>query len=177
MFHFYSFPADKKIIISDLPIEKIKEKFGHKFEIITSVKEKESIEIIKPKILKGHLNFIIEERFVKIRNKYPEEGKRKISESKIGKPRDEKTKAKISNTMKGRSNFQGKTHTPETKAIMAQRKMGNKHVRDTIWAHDPRSSEEVRVGSLSDIPKGFSKGRDYYSTEPGLFYFKKKIKS
>ena len=99
-----------------------------------------------------------------------------MSEAKMGKPRDEATRQKISRGLKGRSNFQGKHHNYETKEIMAEKKIGNKHTKDTYWAHDPRSDKETRVKDMHRLPYGYQLGRDYYSTEAGLYYFRKNTK-
>lgn len=171
MIHFYCFANDKLIIVSDLAIDKIKNQFGHRFEILTSVKDKESVPIILPRIIRSYPGYVVREKFKKVPF-FSEESRKKISESKRNKPRDEATRAKISAALKGRSNFQGKKHSEETKKVMAERKLGNDHVKDRIWAHNPRGDDEVRVKELKDIPKGFSKGRDYYSTEPGFYHFK-----
>ena len=173
MLHFYSFSLDKKLLVSDLPLEKIKDKYGYKFERLTSVAEKSSVAFILERLLKNLPGYEVEERYQKPRQPLSEESKRKISISKLGKPRPPEVRARISASCKGRSNFQGKSHTSVTKERMAAAKLGNDHVKGTIWAHNPRSDEEVRVRDLKEIPNGFSRGRDYYSTEPGLYYFKR----
>lgn len=175
MFHFYLYNSERKIIVSDFPQQKVKDKFGYRYEILTSVKEKEAIELASSKLLRTYPSFTIEQYVVKERKIYvqTEQHKANLRASLLGKPRSPEVRAKISASCKGRSNFQGKSHTKETKARMAERKLGNKHTKDTIWAHDPRADTEVRVRDLKEIPKGFSKGRDYYSTEPGLYYFSK----
>lgn len=172
MIHFYCFSSSKILLVSDLPSDKIKAKYGHRYEILTSVKDKESVDLIKVRILRSYPGYIIEEVYQKSKHVFTDEQKKKISESKIGKPRDALTRAKISAKLKGRSNFQGKTHNIETKEVMREKKLGNQHTKGYVWAHDPRSDTEVRVKTRADIPKGFSKGRDYYSTEPGLYFFK-----
>lgn len=173
MFHFYCYSDKKIIIVSDLAQEIVKKKYGYKFEILTSINDISSLELIKPRIQKSYPGFQITELFKKIKF-FSEESRKRISESKKGKPRDPLTRAKISAGLKGRSNFQGKKHTQETKSKMAEKKIGNDHAKDLVWAHNPRGDAETRVKTLKDIPKGFSKGRDYYSTEPGLYYFKQK---
>jgi len=171
MYHFYNFFNDKKLIISDLPLEKIKIKFGYKFERVTSVKEKEAIFVVSSRLVRNFPGYTIEEHFQKKSITLTDEQRKKISESKIGKPRSPEVRARISAALKGRSNFQGKSHSKDTREKMAKAKLGNSHTLGTVWAHNPRSDEEVRVKSIKDIPEGFSKGRDYYSTEAGLYYF------
>lgn len=177
MIHYYCYHNQKKIIVSDLPVEKVRLKFGHQYEILTSIKTRESVPVTSERILRSYPSFIIVEKYQKAKFTLTEEQRRKISLSKLGKPRTPEARAKISAGRKGKSNFEGKRHTPETRALMAQKKMGNNHVKNYYWAHDPRSEKEVRVKDLKDIPKGFSKGRDYYSVEPGLYYFNPKVRA
>lgn len=172
MIHFYCFISNKKLLISDLPVEKIKARYGFRYEIVNSIRDRSSLDAIKQRVLRSYPAYEIEEWFQKEKLTLTTEHREKISASKRGKPRDEETRKKISLALKGRSNFQGKQHSTETKSIMAQKKIGNQHTKESLWAHDPRGSKEVRVRNLKDIPVGFSKGRDYYSTEPGLYYFK-----
>jgi len=171
MYHFYNFFNDKKLIVSDLPLDKIKSKFGYKFERVTSVKDKESILLITGRLIRSFVGYSVEEHFQREIKPLTDEQRKKISISKLGKPRPPDVRARISASLKGRSNFQGKSHTSDTKERMAAAKLGNTHTRGTVWAHNPRSDEEVRVKELKDIPVGFSKGRDYYSTEAGLYHF------
>jgi hypothetical protein len=172
MIHFYCFHNTKTILVSDLPVEKIKAKHGHKYEILTSVREKGSVDIIAERVKKGHPGFTFTYQYLKERAPISEEARKKISQSKLGKPRDEQTRLKISQGLKGRSNFQGKQHNIETKEVMSEKKRGNAHTKGYHWVHDPRGSEERRVKTRLDVPVGFQLGRDYYSTEAGLYYFK-----
>ena len=171
MFHFYCLSLEKKLIVSDLPIEKIKSKFGFKFERLTSVKDKTAVPHIMTRLIKNYPGHSIEEHFVKIKKVRADAAREKVPSPLLGIPRSLEVRAKISAACKGRSNFQGKSHNAETKAKMATAKMGNDHVRGKLWAHDPRSDKEVRVDDMKEIPTGFSRGRDYYSTEHGLYYF------
>lgn len=171
MYHFYNFPINKKLIVSDLSLEKVKEKFGYKFERVTSVNDKDSVSFVLGRLIRNFPGYSVEEHYQKVNKPLTDEQRKKISESKLGKPRSPEVRARISAALKGRSNFQGKTHTEETRSKMAAAKMGNTHTKGTVWAHNPRSDEEVRVRNMKEIPVGFSKGRDYYSTEHGLYYF------
>ena len=171
MIHFYCFKATKTILISDLPVEKIRSKFGYGYEIINSIKDNSYLDQIKERTLRSYLNYTVEELYKKPKWEINEEQRRKISESKLGKPRPPEVRARISAALKGRSNFQGKSHSDDTKARMATRKLGNTHTKDYFWAHDPNGDKEVRVRSRAEIPYGFRQGRDYYSTEAGLYYF------
>lgn len=164
-----------KIFVSDLPIEKVHKKIGLKYEILNTIKEKESVEILKQRLLLNYPQATFDYHFV-VERKLSAEAKAKIGLSKVGKPRPEWVRQKISNSKKGISQFAGKKHTEETKRIMAIKKLGNDHVKDTIWIHDPRGSEENRIKDLKNIKRGFSKGRDYYAVEGILNYTKNKRK-
>ena len=168
MIHFYCFYNNKNIIISDFPSKVVKARFGHKYELVNSVKDLESVEIIKTKLLKSYPNFVFVEAYQPKRVPISPEGRKKISDSKIGLKRDAATRAKISATMKGKSNFQGKKHNPFTKQIMAEKKIGNDHVKDTVWAYNPDTSKEIRVKDRRSIPFNYLKGRDYEAMEPLL---------
>lgn len=167
MIHFYCYHNEKKIIVSDFPLERVKNRFGHKFEILTSVKDRQSIAVVTPRILRSYPNFIIKEHLMKSKPRMTEEAKRKISLSKLGKPRDEETKRKISLARKGKSNFEGKKHKEESKRLIALGNKGNQFNRGSYWAHDPKTGKEIRVKTKADIPPGYVQGRDYYAIEPG----------
>lgn len=171
MIHFYCFNHTKTILISDLPVEKVRAKHGHGYEILNSIKDTSYLDVVKARVLKSYGTFKVIEEFKKVPKPISLEARKKISESKLGKPRDEETRRKISEGLKGRSNFQGKKHNEETKRLMRAKKLGNQHTKDYYWAHDPNGNKEVRVKSREDIPEGFRQGRDYYSTEAGLYYF------
>lgn len=170
MIHFYCYNSEKIILVSDFPVEKVRNRFGHNYEILNSIKDKTYLDQIQNRVVRQYPNFQIKHHFITPRNPHTEETKRKMAEAKLGKPRDEQTKQKISNTLKGRSNFQGKRHTEETKQKMREVKLGNKAVKDYYWAQNPDTGEEIRIKSRQDIPPGFKLGRDYYSVEPGLYY-------
>lgn len=133
--------------------------------------------MIMERIKKQYPLFIIENYIKKPKARQSEETKRKISEALKGKPKPESVKKKISNSLKGRSSFEGKRHREDTKAMMSIRKRGNKHTKDYYWVHDPSGDEEKRIRDRLKVPEGFSLGRDYYSTEPGFYYFKLRLRS
>jgi len=174
MIHFYCYVTLKKIIVSDLPADRVKVKYGYRYELLNSVKDKDAVDFIKTRLLRSYHGYEFIELFQKEKKPVTEEARRKMSLAKLGKPRDETTRQKISKGLKGRSNFQGKKHNPETKEIMSEKKIGNDHAKELYWAHDPRGSKETRVKDRNDLPQGFALGRDYYSTEAGLYHFKSK---
>lgn len=170
MIHFYCYNVTKTILISDQPVEKVKAKYGHRFELLNSIKDNTAIELIKSRLLRSYGSYEFIEWYQIVRKPMSEETRRKMSEAKIGKPRDEATRQKIAAGLKGRSNFQGKKHTDNTKGIMAEKKLGNQHTKDSYWAYDPRSDKETRVRDRNNLPPGFQLGRDYDSIEVGLYH-------
>ena len=175
MIHFYCYVTLKKIIVSDLPADKVKAKYGYRYELLNSVKDKDAVDFIKLRLLRSYNGYEIIELFQKEKKPVTEEARRKMSLAKLGKPRDETTRQKISKGLKGRSNFQGKKHNPETKEVMAEKKFGNDHAKELYWVHDPRGTKEKRIKDRNSLPPGYAIGRDYYSTEAGLYSFKTKI--
>ena len=57
MYHFYCFNQEKIILVSDLPVDKIKKKYGIRYEILTSIKERDSIVIIKERLKRSYSQF------------------------------------------------------------------------------------------------------------------------
>lgn len=79
-----------------------------------------------------------------------EEHRKKISESKKGKPCSEETKEKISSTNKGRKGYwTGKQHYEETKKKMSEAKKGAKHP-----FYEKTHSEETKR-KISDARKKY----------------------
>lgn len=169
MYYFYVFYSNKQIIVSDLDQNRVRKRYGNKIELINSVKDKDSIELIKPRILRNYSGFQFVEEFQKPKYVMTPEHKQALINSKLGKKRSEEVRKKISLAKKGKSNFEGKKHTYETKRLMSALKIGQAQHKDYIWVHNPETDKELMVKDRFSIPKGFSQGRDYYSTEPGLY--------
>lgn len=165
MLQIYCFLQLKKLIISDYSKEMVKRKYGHRFEIINSFKEKSSYDLFKGKLLRQYPNFTIEEWHKPPKPTVTDESRKKMRDAKIGGKLSEETKRKISMTMKGRSNFQGKKHSRQTKLLIGNAQVGNTNVRNTFWAHNPDTEQEIRYRSRHFLPRGFIKGRDYDSLE------------
>ena len=107
MIHFYLFHKQSLLLISDQPRDKIKAKYGSIFEIVNSVRDKESLNIVKPRVLRSYPKVTVKEEFY-VRKVFSEEYKQKLRQSKLGKKRPDWVKEKISAKMRGKSNFQGK---------------------------------------------------------------------
>ena len=174
MIHFYCYDVTKIILISDQPVDKVRIKYGHRYELLNSIKDHSAVDIIRNRLLRSYSKYEFIEWYQYVRKPMSEETRRKMSKAKMGKPRDETTRQKISAGLKGRSNFQGKKHSADTKDVMAEKKLGNQHTKDSYWAYDPKSDKETRVKDRNKLPAGYQLGRDYDSTEPGLYYFREK---
>lgn len=166
MIHLYCYSSRRTLIVSDHPSTIIRSKYGIGFEIITSIKEKESLSIILPRILRSYNGYkVIEHYRRKQRISASEETRMKISLIKRGIPRPIESNMKTSMTMRGRSNFQGKRHSDETKSVMSSKALGNQRVAGLYWCHNPVTGVEKRVKDRNNLPPGFILGRDYDSTE------------
>jgi hypothetical protein len=80
----------------------VKKKYGHRFEVINSIKDKESVGVIQTKLLRSYPNHEVTEWYKAERKPMSAESKKKISDSKMGRPRDEATRLKISLSIKSR---------------------------------------------------------------------------
>lgn len=70
---------------------------------------------------------------------------------------DLETRRKISQSMKGRSNFEGKRHTHATKIQIGISQEGHRNVKDHKWVTDKETGQERRV--KGKLPKGMRWGR------------------
>lgn len=165
MLHIYCYYNHKKIIISDYPSATVKKRYGHGGELLNSYKEKESYELVKERLLRPYSNFIVEEWYKPPKPVITEESRKKMRDAKMGGKQSEETKRKISLTLKGRSNFQGKKHSRQSKLLIGNAQVGNSNVKDTFWAHNPDTSKEIRYRARHFLPRGYIRGRDYYSLE------------
>lgn len=159
MINFYLLYSSKTIIVTEKPLSKVKEKYGNKFEILTSVKDKDSITVISQRIQRQYPTHEIK---VQLRKKtvISEEGKRRISEAQRKKVLSPEVRAKISQARKGKGNFAGKRHTEESKrktSMSSQNRLKNK---DKIWIYNPREDSEKKVTNRLHIPSGFMLGRN-----------------
>ena len=170
MIHIYCYPSLKTIIVSDRPSDKVKAKFGHRYEILTSIRERDSVATVLPRVLRNYPGYQTIEWYAVVRKPISEEARARIIAAKIGKPRSAASNAKTAATMKGRSNFRGKKHKDETKDAIAAAMLGNDNSAGLIWCHDPVSGEEKRIADLTLLPAGWMVGREYYSIEALRLY-------
>ena len=57
MIHFYCYVTLKKIIVSDLPADKVKDKYGYRYELLNSIKDMEAVEFIKLRLLRSYSGY------------------------------------------------------------------------------------------------------------------------
>lgn len=79
---------------------------------------------------------------------------------------DIETRRKISRSMKGKSNFEGKKHTHATKLQIGFSQEGHRNVKDHKWVTDKETGEEHRV--KGNKPKGTRWGRSRSSFQEAV---------
>lgn len=168
MINVYCYNSSKTIIISDRPSANVIARYGRGYEILTSIRERDSIAVIVSRLARNYSKFTITEWLTAIRPPISDETRARMAAAKIGKTRPEESNRKTSATMKGKSNFRGKKHTLESKQVISEKLIGNDNAAGLIWCHDPVSGEEKRIASVELLPRGWLIGREYYSMEPLL---------
>jgi hypothetical protein len=158
MVNFYLFNKTRTIIVSNHPVDKVRKRFGYSYEIINTVKDESSIEVIKMKTLRSYPNYNVV-NYLKKGWTLSEETKKKMSLAKIGRKMDEHTRAKISNTMKGKSNFEGKKHRLESRQKTASTKRGICTHMKHVWIYSPIYDKEKRIERRTDMPENYRLGR------------------
>ena len=159
MIHIYLFSKDKLILISDKPKDKLQKKYGHKYEIMNSFKDKQSIYFFKEKLQRQSPTFnIIEDYYVK--KVHSEESRLKMSRSHTGLKHSDEVKAKMSKSHAGKSNHTGKKHSESTKSRISLKMAGKKQVIGKKLIYNPSTDREKRVADIINLPAGFRKGRD-----------------
>ncbi len=152
------------LLISDQAKEKIKAKYGPIFEIVNSVKDKDSVEFVKPKITKQYPKCNVVEDFY-YKKEFSEETKNKLAQAKLGKARPDWVRDKISLKMKGKSNFEGKKHRRDSRIKTALSMMDNNCIDGHKFIYNPTTNQEKRVKDTINLPPGFRLGRNPDSVE------------
>ena len=88
MVHFYLFNKTRTIIVSNHPVDKVRKRFGYSYEVINTVKDESSIEVIKVKTLRSYPNYNVV-NYLKKGWTLSDETKKKMSLAKIGRKMDE----------------------------------------------------------------------------------------
>mgnify|MGYP002876907107 FL=1 len=159
MIHIYLFSKDKFILISDKPKDKLHKKYGHKYEIMNSFKDKQSIYFFKEKLQRQSPTFnIVEDYYVK--KNHSAETKLRMSLAKRGTKLPDDHKKKIAESRKGVGNFSGKKHSDLSKTRISHKMSGKKQVEGKKLIYNPSTDKEKRVADIINLPPGFRKGRD-----------------
>ena len=158
MIHIYLFSKEKLILISDKPKDKLHKKYGHKYEIMNSFKDKQSIHFFREKLTRQSPTFnIVEDYYVK--KVHSAETRLKMSQARLGSKLPDKVKQKIAESRKGVGNFQGKKHSPLSKTRISHKMSGKKQVEGKKLIYNPSTDKEERVEDIINLPHGF-RGRD-----------------
>jgi len=168
MVNFYLFNKTRTIIVSNHPVDKVRKRFGYSYEIINTVKDESSIEVIKMKTLRSYPNYNVV-NYLKKGWTLSEETKKKMSLAKIGRKMDEHTKAKISNTMKGKSNFEGNKHRLESRQKTSSSKRGICTHMKHVWIYSPIYDKEKRIERRTDMPVNYRLGRSQEVMEHWIY--------
>ena len=164
MINFYLFQKEKYILISDYPLSTIRRRHGYSFEILTNVKDKNSLDTIKERIARQYPKLEIKYR-IRTPVNFTPEIRNKIRLKKLGKKRCDVFKNKLRVLYRGRSIFQGQKHTLDYKKFMSNIMKGNSHNKGTFWVYNPYTDEEKKVRDRNKIPEGFRLGRNPYSVD------------
>lgn len=170
------FLQNNSIIVAESTEKEFRQKYPGSYELVGSIAEYDNIEKVLSRLKKDYRVTNVINDFQTLRRfgwKYFTEElqsylREAFRKAKLGKPRPLSSNQKTSRTMKGKSNFQGKRHTPMTKIMIASSRYGRNPVKDMRWFHEPYSGKEIRCSEL-DVPPGFVLGRspefkDYIKT-------------
>lgn len=80
----------------------------------------------------------------------------KLRRAKLGTTRPKEVRAKISRSMKGSSNFEGKSHTRGSIEKIKINRGHDDRIKGKHWNHNPKNGKESRD---NNTPKGSVKGR------------------
>lgn len=157
MVHFYSFNKEKFILVSNINKEAIKKRFGHQFEVLTSIKDLSAIEIVLTRIQRQFPTFQIKRQVV-TKVTFTPEVREKLRKAKLGTKKPDEVKRKISQSRKGIGNFLGKSHSEESKRTVSLKLRGRKNSLGKRWVYNTKTGKESLV--KGPIPEGCVLGRD-----------------
>lgn len=169
MINIYLFQKDKYVLISDYPLSTIRRRFGHSFEILTNVKDKNNLDVIVERIKKTYPKIEFKTKF-RTHIVFTDEMRNKIRQKKLGKARCEVFKNKMRIRFKGVSIFQGHKHKDDFKKFMSDKMKNNQINKGLYWVYNPITNQEKRIKDRTKIPQGFRLGRNHDSIEEGLYH-------
>ena len=159
MVRFIAFYNTKTLLITNFSVDKVKNRYGHKFEIINTIKDRSSIDQVKPRIIKQFPTFQIIEQLGPVVI-FTDEVREKLRRKKLGTKKSNEVKLKISNSLKGRGNFLGKRHKEESKFKTSVKMRNNQNTKNKFWIYNPKTFEEKTIDKGTKIPVGFVVGRN-----------------
>lgn len=158
----------KKIYVFDKTDKEFREKYGTGFEQIGTVRDRDSIDAVKEKLVKQYrAEEVIMDCYIKRKSgwKYwseetKAEVRKKLSELRRNRPLSELQIKRISEAKKGMpSNHAGHKHTETTKNIQSLRNKGMKLRLGSKWCHNPVTGKETTVKD-GKLPEGYIWGRN-----------------
>lgn len=155
----------RQLVCFDKGETAFKQKYGNNYEQVGTVKEISNLQAVIQKLSKQYrTDDLVQDVHIKRRVGWcykTEEQKlatrQKMSEVRIGRPRRQWIKDKISAARKGKGNFTGKKHSEFSKKAIAFSRKGKNPVQGLRWCHNPITGKELRS---SELPEGFIWGRD-----------------
>lgn len=156
---------DKQLVCFDKGETAFKQKYGNNHEQVGIVKDVSNLTTVLEKLSKQYKTVeLVQDVHIKRRVGWcykTEEQKAatrtKMSEVRLGRPRRQWIKDKISESRKGKGNFTGKKHSEFAKKAIAFARRGKNPVKGLRWCHNPITGKELRS---TELPEGFIWGRD-----------------
>lgn len=170
------FHQKQSIIITEATEKEFRSKYPGPYELVRAVSDCSNIDAVVTQLQKIYKTnrvvrdykiprkLAIETRRAIMKNWTPEQKQRHLRTSKprgarAGDKLSEQTKAKISNTMKGKSNFEGKKHHITSKVLIAVSRYGKTPLEEgQNWCHHPSTGEELRCIE-AEKPQDYKWGR------------------
>lgn len=159
MIHFIVLQEKNLLLVTNSKLENIRAKYGSKFEIVNSLKDDTYLEQIKERVVRQYPKLQLKVSIIKKIN-FTEEVREKQRQKKLGKPRPDWVKEKISAKMKGVSNFRGQKHRRESRIKTALSMMGKQNNKGMKVIYNPTTDKEHRVRDIINLPEGFRVGRN-----------------
>lgn len=157
------FLQSRKLIVVESTEREFRQKYPGSYELIQSVAEYDNLNKVIERLQKDYKAEEVIRDYQELKRwgwKYfTEEIRKKCIAARIGKPRPEESNKKVSATMKGKSNFEGRRHKQLTKIMIASSRFGKSSIKEgQRWCHHPETGKELRCFE-NQIPEGFKLGR------------------
>lgn len=157
------FLQSKRLIVVESTEKEFRQKYPGQYELIQSVAEYDNLEKVIARLTKDYKAEDVVRDYATLKRwgwKYfTEEIRRRCIEARIGKPRPAESNAKVSATMKGKSNFEGRRHSQLSKIMIASSRFGKSNIKPgQRWCHHPLTGKELRCYE-DQRPAGFKWGR------------------